>query len=136
MSRLADLMSRDVLAVEPEDTIGFVAQQMVERNVGSAVVTDFGRLIGILTERDMLRAVADRVHSSEARAREWMTPNPITASESDPAGEAARTMLENGFRHLPVVEGERAVGIVSLRDVARFALNAELATEQLRAQTP
>ena len=136
MSRLGELMSQDVLAVDPEDTLGYVAEKMVQRNVGSAVVTDFGRLIGILTERDMLRAVADRVHSSEARAREWMTPDPVTASESTSAAEAARTMLENGFRHLPVVEGERAIGVVSLRDVARFAIGAQLGPEHLEAQSP
>jgi CBS domain-containing protein len=124
VSTLADLMSRDVLAVAPEDTLGEAAQKMVERGVGSVVVRDYGRLIGILTERDLLRAVAGRVHSSEARVREWMTPEPVTAPESMPVGEAARTMFEHGFRHLPVGEGDRVVGIVSLRDVAEWSLKA------------
>jgi CBS domain-containing protein len=120
VSAVGDMMARDVLSVAPEDTIGEAAQKMVERGVGSAVVLDFGRLIGIFTERDLLRAVADRVHSSEARVREWMTGDPITITPDTSAEEAAQTMLENGFRHLPVVEGERAVGIVSIRDVARW----------------
>jgi CBS domain-containing protein len=120
MTAVGDMMARDVLAVAPEDTIGEAAQKMVERGVGSAVVLDFGRLIGIFTERDLLRAVADRVHSSEARVREWMTADPITITPETSAEEAAQTMLDNGFRHLPVVEGERAVGIVSIRDVARW----------------
>ena len=114
------MMARDVLAVAPEDTIGEAAQMMVERGVGSAVVLDYGRLIGIFTERDLLRAVADRVHSSEARVREWMTGEPITITPETSAEEAAQIMLDNGFRHLPVVEGERAVGIISIRDVARW----------------
>jgi CBS domain-containing protein len=122
MERLGDLMTRDVLAVAPEDTLGEAAQKMVERGVGSAVVMDFGRLIGILTERDLLRAVAARTHSSEARVREWMTAEPMTASEDTTAEEAARTMLEHGFRHLPVVSGDRAVGIVSIRDVAVWGM--------------
>lgn len=122
MSTLGELMTKDVLAVAPEDTIGEAAQRMVERGIGSAVVLDYGRLIGILTERDLLRAVADRVHSSEARVREWMTTDPVTATEDTPAEEAARTMLDNGFRHLPVISGERAVGIVSIRDVAAWNL--------------
>ena len=122
MERLVDLMTRDVLAVAPEDTLGEAAQKMVERGVGSAVVMDFGRLIGILTERDLLRAVAARTHSSEARVREWMTAEPMTASEDTTAEEAARTMLEHGFRHLPVVSGDRAVGIVSIRDVAVWGM--------------
>ena len=57
-------MTRDVLAVAPEDTLGEAAQKMAELNVGSVVVLDYGRLVGILTERDILKAVADRVHSS------------------------------------------------------------------------
>ena len=94
-------MQRDVLAVAPEDTIGFAAEQMAERGVGACVVLDYGRLIGILSERDILRAVAGRVHSSEARVREWMTADPVTASESMSAEEAGRIMIEQGFRHLP-----------------------------------
>ena len=120
MATLGELMTRDVLAVAPEDTLGEVATKMVDRGVGSVVVSDFGRLIGIMTERDMLRAMADRTHPSQARVREWMTPDPVTASESTTPDEAARIMLENNFRHLPVVEGTRAVGIVSIRDVAEW----------------
>ncbi|HEX6702256.1 MAG TPA: CBS domain-containing protein [Gaiellaceae bacterium] len=118
MERLSDLMTRDVLSVAPEDTLGEAAQKMVDRGVGSAVVMDFGRLIGILTERDLMRAVAARTHSSEARVREWMTADPMTATEDASPEDAARTMLEHGFRHLPVISGDRAVGIVSIRDVA------------------
>lgn len=120
VSAVGEMMARDVLSVAPEDTIGEAAQKMVDRSVGAAVVLDYGRLIGIFTERDLMRAVADRVHSSEARVREWMTSEPITISPETSAAEAAQTMLDNGFRHLPVVEGERAVGIVSIRDVARL----------------
>jgi CBS domain-containing protein len=115
-------MSRDVLTVAPEDTIGEAAAKMTERGVGAVVVSDFGRMIGILSERDIMRAVAGRVHSSEARVREWMTAEPITATEDMSVEEAGHTMLEHGFRHLPVVDGDRAVGIVSIRDVAEHAI--------------
>jgi CBS domain-containing protein len=120
VSSIGEMMAREILSVAPEDTIGEAAEKMVERRVGSAVVLDYGRLIGIFTERDLLRAVADRVHSSEARVREWMTAEPITVGPETSAEEAARIMLDHGFRHLPVIEGERAVGIVSIRDVARW----------------
>src|ERR687886_32940 len=123
MAGIADLMNRDVVAVAPEDTLGEAAAKMTEMGIGAVVVSDFGRMIGILSERDIMRAVADRVHSSEARVREWMTPDPVTATPDTPVDEAGRTMLEHGFRHLPVVEGERAIGIVSLRDVADSQLN-------------
>lgn len=115
-------MTHDLLAVAPEDTLGETAQRMAEANVGSAVVLDHGRLIGILTERDLLRAMADRVHPSDARVREWMTGDPLVASESTTTEEAARLMLDHGFRHLPVADGGRTLGIVSLRDVLRGEL--------------
>ena len=118
-------MTRDVLTVAPEDTIGEAAQKMVERAVGSVVVSDFGRTIGIFTERDLMKAVAGRVHSSEARVREWMTADPVTISHDASPREAAELMLARGFRHLPVVDGERTVGIVSIRDVAGWKLDGE-----------
>jgi len=123
MTQLRDIMTEDVLAVAPEDTLGEVATKMVERSVGSVVVADFGRIIGVLTERDIMRAVAARTHSSDARVREWMTADPITATADTPVEEAAQTMFDHGFRHLPVVDGERAIGIVSIRDVAAWSVS-------------
>ena len=114
-------MTSEVLTVAPEDTVGEAAEKMVARGVGSVLVSDYGRLIGILTERDLLRAVADRIHSSEARVREWMTSDPITLAPGATADEAAKIMLDNGFRHVPIVDDGRAVGIVSIRDVARWS---------------
>jgi CBS domain-containing protein len=122
MSTLADLMQPEPVTVAPEDTIGEAAQKMVDRGIGSAVVSDYGRLIGILTERDILRAVAARTHSSEARVREWMTADPVTAEPDASPSDAARIMLDNGFRHLPVVDGERAIGMVSIRDLVRWSV--------------
>lgn len=116
--QLGEVMRSEFLEAAPEDTLGEVAQKMVDAKVGAVIVRDFGRMIGILTERDMLKAMAGRVHTSDARVREWMTPDPVTATPETPVEEASRTMLERGFRHLPVVEGERVVGIVSLRRVA------------------
>jgi len=121
MSSVGEIMTSDVLAVDPADTIGETAQKMVERGVSSAVVSDYGNLIGIVTERDLTRAVAGRVHTSEARVREWMTSDPITLSPDASADEAAKIMLDNGFRHVPIVDEGRAVGIVSIRDVARWS---------------
>lgn len=124
MPTLGEVMTKDVLTVEPSDTIGEAAEKMTNHGVGAAVVSDFGRMIGILSERDIMRAVADRVHSSEARVREWMTADPITATTETSIEEAGRTMLEHGFRHLPVVEDERAIGILSIRDVAKHGLSS------------
>jgi CBS domain-containing protein len=124
MATLREIMTEGVLTVAPEDTLGEVASKMVERGVGSVVVGDFGRIIGVLTERDIMRAVAARTHSSDTRVREWMTADPVTASGDMDVEEAARTMMEHGFRHLPVVEGDRAIGIVSIRDVMAWQLKS------------
>ena len=121
MNTVRELMTSDVLSVDPSDTIGETAQQMVERRVSSAVVSDYGNLIGIVTERDLTRAVAGRVHSSEARVREWMTADPLTLTPDATPADAAKIMLDNGFRHVPIVEDGRPVGIVSIRDVARWS---------------
>jgi CBS domain-containing protein len=121
VSTVGELMTSEVLTVAPEDTIGETAQKMVEMGVSSAVVSDYGRMIGIVTERDLTRAVAGRVHTSEARVREWMTPDPVTLTKDASAGEAAQIMLENRFRHIPIVEDDRTIGIVSIRDVARWS---------------
>jgi len=136
MSAIGELMAREVLAVAPEDTLGEAAQRMADQNVGSAVVLESGRLIGIVTERDIMRAVGGRAHPSEARVREWMTRDPVTATEETSAGEAARVMLEQGFRHLPVVLEERTIGIVSLRDVMRWSVHLEPGAEQPGSDFP
>src|SRR5881394_3397585 len=122
MPTLGEVMTKEVLSVEPSDTIGEAAQKMTERGVGAVVVSDFGRMIGIFTERDVMRAVAGRVHSSEARVREWMTPDPVTMTQEMSVEDAGNTMIERGFRHIPVVADERAIGIVSIRDVAEWRL--------------
>jgi CBS domain-containing protein len=115
--RIADVMRAEFITVAPEDTLGEVARKMVDKNMGAVIVKDYGRLIGILTERDMLKAMAARVHTSEARVRQWMTPDPITITPDFALEEAAQIMLDNGFRHLPVMEGTTVVGYVSLRRV-------------------
>jgi CBS domain-containing protein len=113
---VADAMRHEFITVAPEDTLGEVAERMVEEKKGGAVVVmDYGRMIGILTERDLLRAIAYRVHTSEARVREWMTADPITVPPETTLDEASQLMLDKNFRHLPVVEGGRIVGVVSLR---------------------
>lgn len=116
----AELMTRAFLTVAPEDTLGEVAEKMAGADMGSALVVEFGRLIGILTSRDVLRAIAGRVHPSEGRVREWMTAEPVTGHRDMPAYDAAHAMIAGGFHHLPVVEDERPVGVVGLRAVIGY----------------
>ena len=118
MPQLSDIMRPELIEAAPEDTLGEVAERMTRVNVGAVIVKDYGRLIGILTERDMLKAMAARVHTSEARVRQWMTEDPITAPSHMDVEEGARIMLDNGFRHLPVIdEAGQVTGVVSLRRV-------------------
>jgi CBS domain-containing protein len=118
MPRLAEIMRPEPIVVAPEDTLGEVAERMTAVNVGAVIVKDYGRMIGILTERDLLKAMAARVHTSEARVRQWMTDDPLTAAADTDCEDAAQIMLEHGFRHLPVVDDAGNVtGIVSLRRV-------------------
>jgi sulfide:quinone oxidoreductase len=123
---VGDVMSTGPLIAAPEDTLGEVAENMREHDVASALVAEYGRLVGILTARDFLRAFAGRVHSSEARAREWMTAEPVTVSARTTVEAAARLMAEHGIHHLPVVEEDRPVGTVVLRDVVRASAPAQL----------
>jgi CBS domain-containing protein len=124
VSTVQQAMTPEVLTVDPSDTIGEAAEKMIEHGVGAVVVSDFGSIIGILTERDILRAVAHRTHSAEARVRQWMTPDVVTVPSSMEGDEAAKMMLDRNFRHLPVVDEGRSVGIVSLRDLARETFTA------------
>jgi sulfide:quinone oxidoreductase len=118
-TRVGDLMTTDTLVVAPEDTIGEVAERMTDVDTGSALVAEYGRLIGIITSRDMLRALAGRVHSSEARVRQWMTADPIVVSPATTVEAARVLMIGHHIHHLPVVEGERPVGTIVIRDVVR-----------------
>jgi CBS domain-containing protein len=124
VTTVGDLMTKDVLTVEPSDTIGEAAEKMHEANVGAVVVVeDMVRIVGIVTERDLLRAVAQRVRAAEARVRQWMTADPLTIDPETSVEEAAKIMFDNNFRHLPVVKDGRPLGVVSLRVLSRWAFD-------------
>jgi CBS domain-containing protein len=124
MATVADLMTKDVLTVEPSDTIGEAAEKMQEANVGAVVVVeDMVRIVGIVTERDLMRAVAQRARAAEARVRNWMTEDPVTIEPETTVEDAAKIMFDRNFRHLPVVKDGRPLGIVSLRVLARWAFD-------------
>ena len=114
-------MSRDLLTVSADDRLGEAAKRMVARGVGAVLVMDGERLEGILTERDLMRAVAGG-YSDVAQVSEWMTRHPETVEASDTTDHAAALMIHGGFRHLPVVEEGHVAGIVSIRDLMRVAL--------------
>ena len=125
MDTVADLMVKDVLTVDPSDTIGEAAEKMNAANVGAVVVVeDFARIVGIVTERDILRAVAQRARAAEARVRQWMTESVITIEPETTVEDAAKMMFERNFRHLPVTKDGRLLGIVSLRRLSQWEFEA------------
>lgn len=115
-------MSGDLVTVSRDERLVAAAARMAERRVGAALVLDGGRLAGILTERDVLRAVAAGGVES-AVVSGWMTQGPETIEPDDTTEHAAVLMIHGGFRHLPVVDGGRPVGILSIRDLVRIALD-------------
>lgn len=115
-------MSRRLLTVAPGDRLGEVAKRMVDRDVGAALVLEGGALAGILTERDVLRAVAAGI-SEATVVSDWMTRDPETMGPDEPTLHAAVLMIHGGFRHLPLVEGDEVVGVLSIRDLMRIVLD-------------
>ena len=114
-------MARDLLSAEPADAMTQVAQRMVERDLGAVLVLDGGRLVGIMTERDIMRAVARGLHA-DALVGDYMSRDPETIEPDDTTQHAAVLMIHGGFRHLPVVERDRVVGMLSIRDLMGVGL--------------
>ena len=124
MATVADVMSRKLLTVEPATDLSEAALKMTERGVGAALVLSGDHVSGILTERDVLRAVATgSVEGTHVAA--WMTRDPETVDVTESLGQAAAVMIHGGFRHLPVLDGTVPVGIVSIRDLMRVVVDDE-----------
>tara|TARA_B100001765_G_scaffold38246_1_gene21390 strand:+ start:31 stop:408 length:378 start_codon:yes stop_codon:yes gene_type:complete len=123
MATIADVMTKDVVTLSSDSTVSDAAQVMVRGGFGSVIVVHGRMLLGILTERDVLRAAASEDDLRSASVERWMTPDPDTSEPDLDTEEAAGLMLSRGYRHLPVVVDGDLVGMVSLRDVlsARIA---------------
>jgi CBS domain-containing protein len=120
MGSVAELMSHAIHEASTSTTVAEAATIMARGKVGSTLVMNRGRLVGIFTERDIVRALS---HSPDAPADpigHWMTANPQTISGSDSVDEALQRMVSGGFRHLPVVDDAgQVIGMLSMRDMAR-----------------
>jgi citrate synthase len=132
---IRDIMSTPVVSATAAETIATVAGRMRQQKVGSVVIVDAdGRATGILTERDMLRFAAAGSDASTAKVSEWMTAEPDTVGPDLSAREAFAHVAEHGYRHIPVVEGGKLIGIVSMRDLMRIAMIQPV--EALAHETP
>jgi CBS domain-containing protein len=116
--KVSEIMSKTLTVVEPEATLGEAATMMGERHVGSVIVIEEDRIVGILTERDIVRALSREHDAPGLPVVEWMSKDPTTTSPDTGVKEALRQMVDGGFRHLPVTDNGKVVGMVSIRDVA------------------
>ncbi len=124
---VAGAMTREVVLVGPGHTLREVAAVMAKRNVGAAVVLDGESSgIGIITERDILRSIAAGENPDIETAHDHQTTDVVYATPSWSLGEAANAMMRGGFRHLIVLDGSEATGMLSVRDIVR-AWGAQLA---------
>jgi CBS domain-containing protein len=119
LAAVADYMSRELLVVEPDVGLAAAASLMAQRRVGSVLVMDGQTLLGIFTERDIVRAVSHDVMAMQEPVSDWMSRSPITVAPETPIDEARRLMLDHHFRHLPVRQGDGLVGMISMRDLTR-----------------
>src|SRR3989442_12682215 len=118
MATVRDVMKTSLHSVDPTETVGEAVAVMAHHRIGSVLVMQGDRLLGIFTERDTVRALSQAHDAARDGIASWMTHDPKTAVPEMNTEDALRTMLDNGFRHLPVVEGGRVVGMVSMRDLA------------------
>ena len=112
-------MNVRVVSVRPDETVQVAIARMMEEGIGAVVVCEGPRLVGIFTERDVLRLAAEGSDFGSARLEDVMTRSPVTVEPDVHIVDAARMMGERGIRHLPVVEGENLHGMVGIRDVLR-----------------
>jgi CBS domain-containing protein len=116
--KVSDLPPGRLLSVSPQTRLADVAREMRLEDSDSAAVMEGGRLIGIITERDLVRAIAEGVNPTQASAEVIMTPNPATVSGDEDVSVVALKMMRLGIRHLPVVDDEgKPVGLVSARNL-------------------
>jgi citrate synthase len=118
---VSEVMSAPVVTALSSETLAVAAARMEAERVGSVVVVDGDRPTGILTERDVVRFGAAGADSSATKVSEWMTEDPDTVGPDVDVQEAYNTLAEHGYRHIPVVDDGRIVGVVSMRDLMRVA---------------
>ncbi len=119
VSNVAKLIQGQPLAsINPSQTVREACHVMCELDVGAVAVLDDGRLVGVLSERDVIRKVncADR-SSAETVVHEIMTPSPKTIAASGDLAQALEIMSDGGFHHVPVIDGDATIGVLSADDI-------------------
>ena len=129
IGQILSLKGRNVLMIGPRATLADVVDRLVEANIGSLLVEDAGQFVGIITERDILRASASRrTRLDELRVSDHMTTDVITGSSEDEVTRGMGLMTENRIRHLPIMDDGQLVGMISIGDLVK-AQHEELQVE-------
>jgi CBS domain-containing protein len=126
VSEILKVKGNALFTIAPEGKLSEAVSVMAEHNMGSLVVMEKGRMVGILTFREILVAL-ERGHGSlgEARVGEIMERDPVIASPGMEVSDLRRTMIDSGARYLPVMERDRLIGVISFRDVAKAVLEEQ-----------
>jgi len=115
-----------LLTIEPSGRAAEAVKVMAEQNLGSLVVLDQGRMVGVLTFREVLLAMAQRGQAAgEVRVADIMVRDPVTAEPDMEVNDLRRAMLDSGARYLPVVQEGKLLGVISFRDVAKAVLEEQ-----------
>jgi CBS domain-containing protein len=120
--RVGDIMTADVKTVSPTDTFADTARILSENRISSVVVKDGEKVAGIITERDVVRAVAEGADVAKLTVGERMTKELTTVDRKTDLADAAQLMAERRIRHLPVLDKGSLAGIVSIRDLTHWAI--------------
>ena len=108
----------EVFTIAPTGTVEELLRTLADRNIGALLVVEGEQVVGIVSERDVVRRIAtDRTGVLDGTVRDIMTPSVVTCSSGDSIDSIAETMTERRVRHMPVIDGGRLVGIVSIGDV-------------------
>lgn len=130
--KIRELMTTDLVTVSPEATVAEAARLMRDADIGDVLVVDDGRLVGILTDRDVtVRVTAQGMDPGRARVGDHMTTDLVTGLPDWDVEDAADILAEEQVRRLPILENGRLVGIVSLGDIAVQLMEEEVAAEAL-----
>ena len=120
--KVSEMMTKNPVTIESSATAKEVADKMKKENIGTVLVTDKGRLTGIVIDRQIItKVIAAGKDPAKVKVSEFMTESPVTANPDMEIEEASRIIGERGYRRIPVVENEKPVGIISVADIVEHA---------------
>ncbi len=133
MRKANEVMTQSLATISPDDTVAHAASIMRDRDIGDVIVMQDGRLVGIVTDRDLaIHALTDSVDPHHAPVSRFMCTKVVTGNQDWTMGRIARTMSRHQVRRLPIVQDDQLVGIISLADIARDGYRRSMVSKSLR----